>query len=93
MNSHTAVRKDPKQIQLQYKRDYMRQWRARPENAQRELQTRQRAYAHQKLDRAAPGLRRVCGFCRQRAPVETVIRLVPVPTGFVERRVPYCGEC
>jgi hypothetical protein len=37
--------------------------------------------------------RRLCSFCHQREPVATIRRLKPIPGGFVEVHVPYCGEC
>ena len=93
MRSHIRVRRHSKQIRLRYKRNYMRLWRARPENLKRERRARQRAYVHQKLYREVRQVHRVCGFCHQRAPIETVVRLRPVASGYVERRVPYCGQC
>ena len=49
MGSPARSYKHPQRILLRYKRNYMREWRARPENFNRERRNRQRAYAHQKL--------------------------------------------
>jgi hypothetical protein len=93
MGALARVWKHPQQIRRRYKRNYMRVWRARPGNCERERGTRQRSYANQKLHRAGEPVQRLCGFCHQRVPIEKVVRLRPVGNGYVEMRVPYCGQC
>lgn len=75
------------------KRDYMRRWRAAPKNRKREKQTRQRAWLQRKLNGDPKRSLRVCAFCNYRQSVTTVARLEPLPRGFVEVHLPYCGEC
>jgi hypothetical protein len=88
----------------QYRREYMRRRRARPELQAAERDRRQRAYYARKARRAQfqPGqntnLRgeEVCAYCGRRPPVEHVMRLQiceQAPDGFVEVRIPYCGYC
>jgi hypothetical protein len=86
-----------------YNRLYMRAWRAQPANSAAERRNRARWHYERKLREA---LRRdlhvtkraepVCGFCRKLAPVTQIWRLEIrdlAPRGYVEVRVPYCGEC
>jgi hypothetical protein len=75
------------------KRDYMRRWRAAPKNRKREEQTRHRAWLKRKLNGDRKRSPRVCAFCNHRMSVTIVPRLKPLPNGFVEVRLPYCGEC
>jgi hypothetical protein len=93
MGSPVRSYKHPQRMLLRYKRNYMREWRARPEKFNRERGNRQRAYAHQKLLRNDNHAPRLCGFCRLRASVGRIIRLRPVAHGFAEMLVPYCGQC
>ena len=87
-----------------YNRLYMRSWRADPRHRARERAHRQQWHYERKLrdslrahhpyadDRGFP----VCGFCRKHPPVTKVWRLEIrdlAPRGYVEVRVPYCGEC
>lgn len=75
-----------------YNREYMRRWRADPHHRELERASRERGQDSRKFRKAAQG-RRLCGFCHQRPPKEEVLRLFPAPTGYVEVRVPYCGDC
>ena len=75
------------------KRDYMRRWRAAPKNRKREKQTRQRAWLQRKLNGDPKRSLRVCALCNYQQSVTTVARLEPLPRGFVEVHLPYCGEC
>jgi hypothetical protein len=87
-----------------YNRLYMRSWRADPRHRARERAHREQWHYERKLrdslrpydpyadDRGVP----VCGFCRKHPPVTKVLRLEirdQAPRGYVEIRVPYCGEC
>jgi hypothetical protein len=87
-----------------YNRLYMRSWRADPRHRACEREHRQQWHYARKLrdalrvhhphanDRGCP----VCGFCRKNPPVTKVWRLEIrdlAPGGYVEVRVPYCGEC
>ena len=86
-----------------YNRLYMRAWRARPANSAAERRNRTRSYYERKVRKAllaelhAPkAAEAVCGFCRKLAPITQVWRLEirdRSPRGYVEVRVPYCGEC
>ncbi len=76
-----------------YNRGYMRRWRAASKNRKREKQTRHRAWLKRKLNGDRKRSPRVCAFCNYRQSVTTVARLEPLPRGFVEVRLPYCGEC
>jgi hypothetical protein len=75
-----------------YNREYMRRWRADPRHRNCERANRERWQHLRKFQDLVHG-KRVCGFCHQRAPKEEVLRLFPVPKGYVEVRVPYCGQC
>lgn len=75
-----------------YNREYMRRWRTDPSHREDERERRERGQYSRKLQRVTQG-RRLCGFCHQRPPKEEVLRLFSVPTGYVEVRVPYCGDC
>lgn len=87
-----------------YNRLYMRSWRADPRHQACERENRERWHYERKLREAlrahAPCAddhgNRVCGFCRKSPPITKVWRLEIrdlAPRGFVEVRVPYCGEC
>jgi hypothetical protein len=78
-----------------YNREYMRQWRAHPGNAEREKANRAR-YDFERKQRFAkeqPDPSYQCEFCQQRLAVRTVRRLVSLPGGYeeVERRT--CEDC
>lgn len=87
-----------------YNRLYMRGWRADPAHSARERANRERWHYERKLrtalhvsDSNADGRPvSTCGFCRKNPPVTRVWRLEIrdlAPRGYVEIRVPYCGEC
>ena len=82
-----------------YNREYMRRWRANPANLARERANRKEWHYLRKLRSAMAPLpegRLLCAFCHRRASVRRVSRLEVVqgiPGGFVEVKVPYCGEC
>jgi len=87
-----------------YNRLYMRSWRADPRHQAYERANRERWHYERKLrnsvrihhpyldDHGEP----VCGFCRK-SPVVTRLSRLEIrdcaPRGYVEVRVPYCGEC
>lgn len=86
----------------EYKRDYMRAWRANPRNRGRERSNRTRWVVARKLRLAKRRLRQytnlggkaVCGLCGKRPPMQRVMRLRILANGEFERvRVPYCGQC
>jgi hypothetical protein len=87
-----------------YNREYMRSWRAVPGHQARERENRERWHYERKLREALRAHHRcagdhrepLCGFCRKSPPITKVWRLEVrdlAPRGFVEVRVPYCGEC
>jgi hypothetical protein len=86
-----------------YNRIYMRAWRAHPANIAAERRNRARWHYQRKLHEAlrhppdeSKHAAAICGFCRKQAPVTMVRRLEIrdlAPRGYVEVRVPYCGEC
>lgn len=83
-----------------YNRLYMRSWRADPRNRACEREHRAQWHYARKLrdfDSHASDLGDpVCGFCHKNPPVTKVWRLEIrdlAPRGYVEVRVPYCGEC
>lgn len=90
--------------QREYHREYMRRWRADPSHQEHERHKRQQSYYGRKLHNAErkigthtidPG-DPVCGFCRLRPPLQTVVRLQiceSAPGGYVRIRIPYCGQC
>ncbi len=80
------------EVRRRYNREYMRRWRADPRHRESERASSERGQHARKLRHVVQG-RRVCSFCHQRPPKEEVLRLFPVPTGYVEVRVPYCGDC
>jgi hypothetical protein len=87
----------------QYAREYMRKWRSDPCHHELEHESRRRCYRERKL-RAADSpsvaaktnLPPVCGICRRRPSITEVVRLrmrEKAPDGYVEVRIPYCGQC
>jgi hypothetical protein len=87
-----------------YNRLYMRHWRADPRHQAYERANRERWHYERKLRSAQRSDYRsadkcgvpVCGFCRKSPPVMRVMRLEIreyAPRGYVEVRIPYCGEC
>ncbi len=75
-----------------YNRAYMRRWRADPRHRDRERANRENCQYLRKLRDLAQG-NPMCGFCHQRPPRSKVVRLSPVPRGYVKVLVPYCGQC
>jgi hypothetical protein len=87
-----------------YNRLYMRSWRADPRHQACERANRERWHYDRKIREALRAQLAcadvhadpVCGFCRKSPPITKVWRLEIrdlAPRGFVEVRVPYCGEC
>lgn len=85
-------------------RCYMRRWRTDPAHEALERENRRQWYYERKAreardklppftnDRGEP----VCGFCWKSPPVTQILRLrvcEDVPHGYVEVRIPYCGQC
>ena len=88
----------------QYAREYMRKWRSDPGHHQLEHESRRRCYRERKLRATADSqsataktnLQPVCGICRRRPSITEVVRLrmrEKAPDGYVEVRIPYCGQC
>jgi hypothetical protein len=75
----------------EYKRNYMRRWRAVPANKQRE-KIAQRRYELTRKERILNSRGQLCTFCCLQASTE-VERLVPTRIGFRRIVVPYCGQC
>ena len=93
MGSPVRSYKHPQRMLLRYKRNYMREWRARPENFNRERGNRQRAYAHQKLLRNEQSRSATVRILPLASIGGKIIRLRPLAHGFAEMLVPYCGQC
>ena len=90
--------------QRQYKREYMRRWRADPGHQAHERGKRKEWYHDRKSRETQQGCgpymndcgEPVCGFCHLRPSLETVVRLQvcdSAPGGYVKVRIPYCGQC
>jgi hypothetical protein len=88
----------------QYNREYMRARRANPDHKLNERQNRERSEYERKRHAASAAKRTctngdgksVCGLCGQRPSVVEVVRLEICETaraGYVEVRMPYCGQC
>jgi hypothetical protein len=88
----------------QYNREYMRRWRSDIRNYEKEQESRERAHFARKERDALeefPAVTNtqdesVCGICRRLPAMCEVTRLrisSRTPTGFVEVRLPYCGQC
>ncbi|MBZ5696778.1 MAG: hypothetical protein LAN36_15640 [Acidobacteriia bacterium] len=88
----------------EYNRRYMRAWRADPAHQALDRDNRDRSNYERKLRDARIDRipytnergERVCGLCRRQAPVTEIVRLQVcdcAPQGYVEIRIPYCGEC
>jgi hypothetical protein len=75
------------------KREYMRQWRADPENRARVMAMRQRQCAKRKLERSRETGARMCSFCRRHTAVKRVERLIATDAGFKPVCVMCCTEC
>jgi hypothetical protein len=93
MGTAAQAMQDPYEVRRRRNREYMRAWRSQPENQERERQSRQRWHYHRKLREEEGARHPVCGFCHRREPIAEVVRLRPIPTGYVQVLVPYCGEC
>lgn len=75
------------------KREYMRQWRANPENRARVVAMRQRQNAKRKVERSRDAGVKVCAFCRTHAPVKRIERLITTSAGFKAVYVMSCADC
>ncbi len=98
------MREAPLEKRRRYNRLYMRSWRADPRHQACERAHRERWHYERKLRDSLPPCdpdaddhgESVCGFCRKSPPVTKVWRLEIrdlAPRGYVEVRVPYCGQC
>jgi hypothetical protein len=88
----------------QYNRRYMRARRANPDHRLNDHRNRQR-WEYERKKRAVSTEKRthtnghgksVCGLCGQRPSVVEVVRLKicdAARAGYVEVRMPYCGQC
>ena len=74
-------------------REYMRRWRASPDNRLKEITRRMRNNALRRQQRHENSLRNVCAFCHARLAIERVDRLVVKGNAFRVVNVPYCGQC
>ena len=75
------------------KREYMRKWRANPENRARVAAMRDRQCAKRKLQRSRETGARVCSFCRVHTAVKRIERLIATEEGFKPVYVLCCAEC
>jgi len=75
------------------KREYMRRWRANPENRARVLEMRKKQCAKRKVERTREAAVKVCAFCRTHAPVKRIERLITTNAGFKAVYVMCCADC
>lgn len=75
------------------KREYMRQWRANPENRARVVAMRQRQNAKRKVQRSEESDEKMCSFCRTHTAVKRIERLIATEAGFKPVYVLCCAEC
>ena len=75
------------------KREYMRRWRANPENRARVVAMRNRQCAKRKLQRSRETGERMCSFCRTHTAVKRIERLIATSGGFKPVYVLCCTEC
>jgi hypothetical protein len=87
-----------------YNREYMRRWRADPQNCERERFTRLRAELQRRVRPMFGGRRlflnrrgrAVCGFCWRGQPIKMVERLRISETEareYMKVQIPCCAEC
>jgi len=76
-----------------YKREYMRRWRANPENRARVTAMRHRQCAKRKVERSREAGATVCALCRTHAPVKRIERLITTRAGFKAVYVMCCADC
>jgi hypothetical protein len=81
------------EAERRYKREYMRQWRANPENRARVVEMRNKQCAKRKVERSREAAVRVCAFCRTHAPVKRIERLITTNAGFKAVYVMCCADC
>lgn len=82
-------------------RAYMRRWRSRPGNHQRELDRQRNVRMAEKVESVQRPGPKLCGYCNARRAIRTVTRLEIAESaradeaisGFITVRVPYCGVC
>lgn len=87
-----------------YHRKSVRRLRAEPRRRHRQHQKSKRQYPLHKSEGMREHLKpppdelveQVCGLCGLRAAVSDIARLLMSDTtasGYIERRIPYCGQC
>ena len=87
-----------------YNREFMRRWRADPRNHAVEREKRRRWYYERHKPRLARDAslsagrqrQRLCGFCSRLPATGEIARLrvsETSPGGYVQVRIPYCGQC
>ncbi|HVA16713.1 MAG TPA: hypothetical protein VMV59_03260 [Candidatus Dormibacteraeota bacterium] len=81
------------ETERRYKREYMRRWRANPENRARVMAMRHRQCAKRKVERSQEADAKVCAFCRTYAPVKRIERLITTSAGFKAVYVMCCADC
>lgn len=89
---------DPRELARRRKnnREYMRTWRASPENRETERRRLAGQYLRRRLERRIEALHghedRRCAYCHQEA-VMVIDRLRATAHGFKRVELPYCGHC
>jgi uncharacterized protein YlaI len=74
-------------------REYMRRWRANPENRARVVAMHQKQCAERKMRRSRDIGERMCSFCRRHTAVKRIERLITTKAGFKPVYVLCCAEC
>jgi hypothetical protein len=92
LRGETIQERDLQRLRV-LRRNYMRNWRADPENRQRERKTQVRWRLNQKVKVLSQSSGTVCGFCYSRPSIQMVERLITTRNGFRRIFVPYCGRC
>ena len=75
------------------KREYMRRWRAAPENRAQMIAMQQAQNARRKVERSRDTGERTCSFCRRRPPVKRIERMIATNAGFKSVFVLCCAQC
>ncbi|MGH9692346.1 MAG: hypothetical protein ACRD4C_14920 [Candidatus Acidiferrales bacterium] len=101
---HQESRADATEDKREYNREFMRRWRSDPIHQAREREKRRQWYYNRQKQRTlgqtdsggvTQGAAAFCAFCWRPAVCKIArLRMCDgAPRGYVEVRIPYCGEC